>query len=135
MKTTLKTLALAFFVSIVFASCKKETVETTTTDVINGDTVTTTTTETSLKSGVDLETNEAKTKWEKAKEDLQAAVANGDKKAQEAAQKAADEAETTWNKLRAEVKENTEEATEDLKEVKEKAKEQYNEALEKAKLK
>ena len=135
MKTTLKTLALAFFVSIVFASCKKETVETTTTDVINGDTVTTTTTETSLKSGVDLETNEAKTKWEKAKEDLQAAVANGDKKAQEAAQKAADEAETTWNKLRAEVKENTEEATEDLKEAKEKAKEQYNEALEKAKLK
>jgi DNA polymerase III delta prime subunit len=135
MKTTLKTLALAFFVSIVFASCKKETVETTTTDVINGDTVTTTSTETSLKSGVDLETNQAKTEWEKAKEDLQAAIANGDKKTQEAAQKAADEAETTWNKLKSEVKENTEEATKDLKDAKEKAKEQYNEALEKAKIK
>jgi hypothetical protein len=135
MKTTLKTLALAFFVSIVFASCKKETVETKTTDVIDGDTVTTTSTETSLKSGVDLETDKAKTKWEKAKEELQATIANGDKKAQEAAQKAADEAETTWNKLKAEVKENTKEATEDLKKAKEKAKEQYNEALEKAKVK
>jgi DNA polymerase III delta prime subunit len=135
MKTTLKTLTLAFFVSIVFASCKKETVETTKTDVIDGDTVTTTATETSLKSGVDLETNQAKTEWEKAKEDLQAAIANGDKKTQEAAQKAADEAETTWNKLKSEVKENTEEATKDLKDAKEKAKEQYNEALEKAKIK
>jgi len=135
MKTTLKTLALAFVGALALASCKKETVETTTTDLIDGDTVTTTTTSTSLKSDVTIKTDDAKAKWERAKEDLKAAIVNGDKKAQEAAQKTADEAEAAWNKLKADVKENTDEAKEDLKEAKDKAKDQYNEALEKAKVK
>ena len=135
MKTS-KTLALAFFGALALASCKKETVEMTTTDQIVGDTtITTTKTATSVESTVDIEANEAKAKWEKAKEDLKAAIANGDKKAQEAAQKTADEAETAWNKIKADFKENTAEAKQDLNEVKEKAKEEYNEALEKAKVK
>ena len=134
MKTS-KTLALAFFGALALASCKKETVETTTTDHIDGDTTITTTTATSVESTVDIEANEAKAKWEKAKEDLKAAMAEGDKKAQEAAQKTADEAETAWNKIKADIKENTAEAKQDLNDVKEKAKEEYNEALEKAKAK
>lgn len=136
MKTTIKTFALAFLGTLALASCKKETVETTTTDMVDGDTTMTTTTRTTTDGiGVDVETDSVKARWERAKEDVKAAVAKGDKKAQEAAQKTADEAESAWNRLKANVKDDADATKARLDEAKEDLKQGYNETLEKAKAK
>lgn len=126
--------AIVFLGALALTACKKETVETTSTDVVDGDTtvVTTTTTET---NGINVETDSAKARWERAKQDVKDAIARGDKKAQEAAQKTADEAEASWNKLKANVKQDSEATKAKLNEAKEDLKENYNEALEKAKAK
>ncbi|MFT3793587.1 hypothetical protein [Flavobacterium sp.] len=134
MNTNIKNVALAFFGALALTACKKETVETTTTDQVDGDTVVTTTTTTETH-GIAVESDSLKAKWEKAKQDVKDAVAKGDKKAQEAAQKTADEAEAAWNKVKTNVKEDAAATKEKLNEAKEDLKENYNEALEKAKAK
>lgn len=134
MNTNIKNAALAFCGALALASCKKETVETTTTDQVDGDTVVTTTTTTEV-NGIAVESDSLKAKWEKAKQDVKDAVAKGDKKAQEAAQKTADEAEAAWNKVKANVQEDAAATKEKFNDAKEDLKENYNEALEKAKAK
>lgn len=131
---TFKTFALACFGTLALVSCKKETVETTSTDMADGDTIVTTTT-TTTTNGINVESDSVKARWERAKEDVKAAVAKGDKKAQEAAQKTADEAEAAWNKLKSNVKEDAEATKAKLDEAKQDVKEKYNETLEKAKAK
>ena len=120
MKKIFLSLAL---ISVVFGACKKET---TTIQTINGeDTLTTTTTTVDVGNPIPDSTDrvEAQTRWEKAKADVNAAIAKGDKKAEEAARKAEAEAKEAWDKIKADTKE----AREDLKEG-------YNNALEKAKI-
>ena len=131
---TLKTLSLACLGALALASCKKETVETTSTDMVDGDTTVVTTT-TTTTDGINVETDSVKARWERAKEDVKAAVAKGDKKAQDAAQKTADEAEASWNKLKANVKEDADATKAKLDEAKKDVKEGYNETLEKEKAK
>lgn len=135
MKMNIRTLTIAFLGAIAFASCKKETVETTNTDMVDGDTIVTTTTTTTTTNGMAVETDSAKVRWERAKQDVKDAIAKGDKKAQDAAQKTADEAETSWNKLKANVKEDADATKAKMDQAGENMKEKYNETLEKAKAK
>ncbi len=120
--------------AILAVGCKKETVEMTTTDMVDGDTVVTTT-RTTETNGINIETDSAKVRWERAKQDVKDAVARGDKKAEEAARKTEAEAEQAWNRLKANVNEGADKTKESLHEARENLKENYNEALEKAKAK
>jgi len=129
-----KKLAFAFMGALAMTACKKETVETTSTDMVDGDTVVTTTTRTET-NGINIETDSAKARWERAKQDVKDAVARGDKKAEAAAQKTADEAESAWNRLKNNVREDTDATRAKIDEAKQDLKEDYNEALEKAKAK
>lgn len=135
MKTNFKTVMMAFCAALALASCKKETVETTNTDMVDGDTIVTTTTTTTTTNGMAVETDSAKVRWERAKQDVKDAIARGDKKAQDAAQKTADDAEASWNKLKANVKEDADATKAKMDEAGDNMKEKYNETLEKAKAK
>ena len=134
-KSNFNTLAVAFCAALALASCKKETVETTNTDMVDGDTIVTTTTTTTTTNGMAVETDSAKVRWERAKQDVKDAIARGDKKAQDAAEKTADDAETSWNKLKANVKEDADATKAKMDEAGDNMKEKYNETLEKAKAK
>lgn len=131
-----KKLAFVLMGALAMTACKKETVETTSTDMVDGDTVVTTTTRTETNGiNINIETDSAKARWERAKQDVKDAVARGDKKAEAAAQKTADEAESAWNRLKNNVREDTDATRAKLDEAKQDLKEDYNEALEKAKAK
>ncbi len=132
---TFKTLALACFAAVALASCKKETVETKSIDMVDGDTIMTSTTTTTTTNGINVEMDSVKARWERAKEDVKAAMAKGDKKAQDAAQKTADEAEANWNKLKANIKDGADATKAKLDEAQDDAKDSYNETLENAKVK
>ena len=124
----MKKLTLLAVCAIAFTACKKET---TTVQTIDGqDTITTTTSSTEVGTAVIPDSadrakvrSEAEIRWQKAKADVNAAIAKGDKKAEEAARKAEAEAKEAWEKIKADTKE----AREDLKEG-------YNNTLEKAKI-
>lgn len=135
MKMNFKLIAIAFCGALALASCKKETVESTNTDMVDGDTIVTTTTTTTTTNGMAIETDSAKVRWERAKQDVKDAIARGDKKAQEAAQKSADDAETSWNKLKANVKEDADATKAKMDEAGDHMKAKYNETLENAKAK
>jgi len=129
----MKNIALSLFVLLGLASCKEVTTESTSTNV-NGDTTTVVTTTTN-EIKPDVETDSAKARWERARENLRAAIAKGDKKATESAQKTADEAEAAWNKLKSDVRESADKTKDALEEARENTKEKYNETLENAKAK
>jgi hypothetical protein len=54
------------FLGLALASCKKETVETTSTNVVNGDTTVVTTTTTTETNGLNIKTDSAKARWERS---------------------------------------------------------------------
>ncbi len=84
-------------------ACKKETTTTTdtTVDSLTTETTTVTTEETIVDPAVQAQVDEAKVKYDKAEADVQAAIAKGDKKAEEAAIKVRDEAKNSWDNLKA----------------------------------
>ena len=132
----MKKLVFTFAVfGLLFAtSCKKETTkETTIESDPMGTTVTTETTTT--ESNYDPRMESAELKLKNAERELQAAKDAGDLKAQEAAQKVADDAKTAWERTKASIKEAGQKTEDAIDRAGEKGKDNYNKTLEKAKIK
>jgi uncharacterized cupredoxin-like copper-binding protein len=124
-------IALSICSVVTFSACKKETVTEERT-VVNpdGSTVKTTTTTTDYNL---MRLKAAEDNYKKAKEDVEAARATGDTKAERIAQDAADKAKEAWEITKREVKEGADKTGNALKKAGQDVKEGYNNALEKAK--
>lgn len=92
-----KVLAGSILSLILMTSCTKETETTVVTDG-TGDSLLVV--ETTTSDSITINESEAKAKLDQAKIDLEAAIANGDKAAEEAARKTFDEARTAWENLK-----------------------------------